>query len=130
MHVAKYVGTYSCLLYIVGVAVRLVNGSIYYEGRVEVYYNGQWGTVCDNGWNYLDVRVVCKQLGFGPTGRSYSRARFGQGSGPIWLDNVACSSNESTIAGCGHLGVNITRGCSHEEDAGVTCNGGEGWCMF
>jgi len=104
----------------------LVNGSSYYEGRVEVNYNGKWGTVCDNGWGYEDVRVLCKQLGFGPTGRPYSRARFGKGSGPIWLGNVDCTTNESTIASCGHLGINITRSCGHDEDAGVTCNGGQG----
>ena len=110
----------------VGVAVRLVNGSSYYEGRVEVYYNAQWGTVCDDGWGFNDVHVVYSQLGFGPTGRPYSRARFGEGSGPIWLSNVACSGNESTLAECGHLGVVIIRGCGHDEDAGVTCNGGQG----
>ena len=103
-----------------------MNGSTYYEGRVEVYYNGLWGTVCDDDWNFEDVRVLCRQLGFGPTGRPYHGAHFGQGSGPIWLDKVACISNESTLASCGHLGINITRSCGHHEDAGVTCNGGQG----
>ena len=103
-----------------------MNGSTYYEGRVEVYYNGVWGTVCDDGWSFEDVRVVCRQLGFGPTGIPHHGARFGQGSGPIWLDNVTCISNEFTIASCDHLGINITRSCGHDEDAGVTCNGGQG----
>ena len=103
----------------IGVAVRLVNGSSYYEGRVEVHYNGEWGTVCDTRWGRRNAGVVCRQLGFGSTGRYYSG---GQGSGPIWLDNVACNGSESTLASCGHLGVNITRSCSHHEDAGVTCH--------
>ena len=107
--------------YVVGVAVRLVNGSTYYEGRVEVYYNGVWGTVCDNRWSTTDAQVVCKQLGFGSTGRSISQSSFGQGSGPIWLVNVACTGSESTLASCGHLGINITRNCDHQEDAGVRC---------
>ena len=98
-----------------------MGGSTYYEGRVEIYYNGIWGTVCDDGWSTFDAYVVCRQLGFGLTGRSISQARFGQGLGPIWLDSVACTGSESTLASCGHLGVNITRNCDHGEDAGVRC---------
>ena len=109
-----------------GVTLRLVGGSSYYEGRVEVYYNGEWGTVCDDGWDDADAEVVCRQLGFGSIGLSYSNAHFGQGSGPIWLDNVQCTGNESTLASCGHLGIKITRSCSHYEDAGVICYGGQG----
>ena len=113
-------------VYCVGVAVRLVGGSSYNEGRVEVNYNGQWGTVCDDGWSSIDAGVVCRQLALGSSGRSYSRAYFGQGSGPIWLDYVFCAGSESTLASCGHLGVNITRFCDHSEDAGVRCYGALG----
>ena len=105
-----------------GVAVRLVGGSSYNEGRVEVNYNGEWGTVCDNGWDDTDAGVVCRQLGFGSSGTAIGSAGFGQGSGPIWLDSVTCTGSESTLASCGHLGVNITRICSHSEDAGVRCS--------
>ena len=93
---------------------------------MEVNYNGEWGTVCDDGWDYRDAYVVCRQLGFGSSGRSYSSAYFGQGTGPIWLDNVMCTSTEPTLASCGHLGFNITRSCSHREDAGVKCYGTQG----
>ena len=110
-------------MYFIGVAVRLVGGSSHYEGRVEVYYNGDWGTVCDDGWDDTDAGVVCRQLGLGSTGISYGSTYFGQGTGPIWLDNIACMGNESTLARCGHLGFNITRNCSHNEDVGVKCHG-------
>ena len=111
---------------ITDVNVRLVEGRSYYEGRVEVYYNGEWGTVCDDGWSSTDAGVVCRQLGLGTYGLAYNGASFGPGSGPIWLDSVTCTGNESTLASCGHFGVNITRSCSHSEDAGVRCYGRTG----
>ena len=49
-------------------AVRLVNGSISQEGRVEVCVNGVWGTICGTGWNKIDAFVVCKQLGYTNSG--------------------------------------------------------------
>ena len=109
-----------------GISLRLVGGSSYNEGRVEVYYNGEWGTVCDDGWDDTDAGVVCRQLGFGSSGTSYSSAYFGQGSGSIWLDNVECTGNETTLASCGHLGLKIIRNCSHNEDAGIRCYGEHG----
>ena len=89
---------------------------------MEVNYNGEWGTVCDDGWNDTDAGVVCRQLGFGSSGTAIGSAFFGQGSGPIFLDSVTCSGSESTLASCGHLGVGVTRSCSHSEDAGVRCD--------
>ena len=103
--------------------LRLIGGSSYNEGRVEVYYNGQWGTVCDDGWDDTDAGVVCRQLGFGSSGTAIGSAGFGQGSGPIWLNNIICIGNESTLAICGHAGINISRTCNHLNDAGVRCNG-------
>ena len=113
--------------YITDGQLRLVGGSSYNEGRVEVNYNGEWGTVCDDGWWYYNnAYVICRQLGFGEYGFSYYGAYFGQGSGPIWLDSVICTGTESKLASCGHLGFNVTRSCSHSEDVGVRCYGTQG----
>ena len=90
---------------------------------MEIYYNGEWGTVCDDGWDDTDAGVVCRQLGFGSSGTAIESAGFGQGSGPILLDSVTCTSDESTLASCGHSGIGVTRNCTHLEDASVVCSG-------
>ena len=117
---------YDCTYINVDNIVRLVRGNSYNEGRVEVYYNNRWGTVCDDGWDNTDADVVCRQLGFGSSGTAIVSAGFGQGSGSIWLDSVTCTGNESILAMCGHLGVGVTRSCFHSEDAGVRCSGTQG----
>ena len=114
------------MMYWLGILVRLAGGNSNKEGRVEVYYNDEWGTVCDDGWDDTDAGVVCRQLGYGSLGQSLSSAYFGEGSGPIWLNKIACTGSESTLASCGHLGVSLTRSCSHSKDAGVRCHGTQG----
>lgn len=60
--------------------VRLVNkeGSRG-QGRVEVLYEGVWGTVCDDGWDINDASVVCKELGFGKAKEASKHSSFGKG---------------------------------------------------
>ena len=102
------------------VPVRLVNGNGNSSGRVEVYFNSEWGTVCDDGWDLNDATVVCKQLGFEGAVSATVEAHFGVGSGTIGLDNVNCIGNESSILDCSR---NIwgSHNCQHKEDAGVEC---------
>uniref|UniRef100_A0A3B4DJK5 SRCR domain-containing protein n=1 Tax=Pygocentrus nattereri TaxID=42514 RepID=A0A3B4DJK5_PYGNA len=102
------------------VNIRLVNGHDFCSGRVEVYVDDQWGTVCDDGWDLNDAEVVCRQLGCGKALRAHSSASFGKGSGPIHLNNVGCSGKESIITECHHDGFK-KHNCGHGEDAGVTC---------
>ena len=93
---------------------------------MEVNYNGEWGTVCDDGWSSISAEVVCRQLGFASYVSYF--IRFGLGSGPIFLDSVSCNGNELSITSCDHLGVNITRRCTHSEDIGVRCSNEQGNC--
>jgi deleted-in-malignant-brain-tumors protein 1 len=93
-------------------------------GRVEVLYNGQWGAVCDNGWDILDATVVCKQLGFVRAERPSIGSEYGITLGPAWLDYVSCRGDEGSLARCGHSGWGNTR-CSYENGAGVVCSNSE-----
>nr|XP_020511365.2 deleted in malignant brain tumors 1 protein-like isoform X3 [Labrus bergylta] len=100
--------------------VRLVNSNNRCSGRVEVYHDGRWGTVCDDAWDLSDANVVCRQLDCGPPRSALLNAAFGQGSGPIWLDDVGCSGNETSITECRHPGLGV-HNCNHVEDASVIC---------
>ena len=104
------------------VGVRLVGGSNGTEGRVEVAFNGEWGTVCDDGWDINDAKVICTMLGHSYAIAATSRAHFGQGNGTIWLDNVQCDGSETSIDSCNHDGW-TEHNCFHNEDAGVICSG-------
>ena len=104
--------------------VRIMDGS-YNEGRIEVYYNGRWGTICDDSWDISDARVVCKQLGFPDAEAAYQGGRVRDGTGQIWLDDVNCRGYESSLLSCRHSGWGI-HNCYHGEDAGVRCSATNG----
>ena len=85
-----------------------------------MYYNSTWGTVCDDEWDLNDAQVVCRELGFGLAIAAKSQATYGEGSDPIWLDNLNCNGTELTLGYCSHNGWG-THNCQHYEDASVRC---------
>uniref|UniRef100_A0A8C3PLE9 Macrophage receptor with collagenous structure n=1 Tax=Calidris pygmaea TaxID=425635 RepID=A0A8C3PLE9_9CHAR len=96
-------------------SVRIAEGGR--RGRVEIFYNGAWGTICDDGWSTQDATVVCRMLGYS---RAISAFTATPGSGQIWLDDVNCSGSEASIFDCQKPGWGV-HNCSHNEDAGVEC---------
>nr|XP_020847133.1 CD5 antigen-like [Phascolarctos cinereus] len=100
--------------------MRLVGGPNPCEGRVELWKNGQWGTVCDDYWTKKTMAIVCQELQCGPgvaspAGRVYSpKAQEDQ---PIW--NLNCQGTEAKLAECEE---DIYVECNdHDEDVGVIC---------
>ena len=88
---------------------------------MEVYHNGEWGTVCDDGWDLNDAQVVCHELGYSNVISVKHNAFYGQGNDKkIWLDHLNCVGTEWTIGNCLHNGWNA-RYCNHHQDAGVRC---------
>ena len=106
-------------MFLTVVKVRLRGSNSPDEGRVEVYHQGRWGTVCDDHWGISEATVVCKMLNFSGANRVES---FGPGNSsfPILMDNVKCRGDEHTIAACQHDGWEM-HNCFHSEDAGVVC---------
>ena len=129
--------------------MRLVKGtvfnSIFSSGRLEIFLNGEWGTVCDDHFDLNDAGVACKQLGYSGAiryGRSGSEGyihsslydnlqwfdneiliihRFNYGSGHIWLDDLQCTATDTTLLSCRHRGIG-SHNCGHYEDIAVFCN--------
>ncbi|KAL3271631.1 hypothetical protein HHI36_022105 [Cryptolaemus montrouzieri] len=103
------------------IEIRLVNGTKSSEGRLEVKFHSVWGTICDDDFNDDAAKVVCRNLGFKGTVTVKKEAYFGQGTGPIWLDQVSCFGNETKLEKCGHWNWG-EHNCDHSEDVGVICS--------
>ena len=121
-------GTYYLLMFVclqcsaqVQGPLRLVGGTSSNGGRLEVYINGHWGTVCDDSWGYNDARVACRQLGYtGVVTTLNSSFSSRSSSQRTWLDNVRCTGRESKLIDCSHNGYG-NENCRHSEDVGIYC---------
>nr|XP_033775533.1 T-cell differentiation antigen CD6 isoform X11 [Geotrypetes seraphini] len=103
--------------------LRLAGGGSRCAGRVEFEKYGNWGTICDDSWDLQDADIVCRQLGCGSALSAPGASSFGKGAGPIYLDEVNCTGNESYIWDCP---AEEQHDCGHKEDAGVMCSGSLG----
>ena len=91
-----------------------------HSGRVEVYLNNQWGTISDDLWDINDTQVACKMLGYANALYARTSAYYGPGTGPIWMNNVACTGSENSLFTCYFDWYTSDK--SHYEDAGVICS--------
>eukprot|EP00062_Callorhinchus_milii_P025644 gi/632986843/ref/XP_007910464.1/ PREDICTED: uncharacterized protein LOC103191288 isoform X3 [Callorhinchus milii] len=111
----------------VSMTVRLVNGGSSCVGTVQVYHDGQWGTVDgsgDYGWDMKAAAVVCKELGCGVALSAPGGAHFGVGSGPVVTYDVRCRGMESTLRSCQSKPWGHRYWLSHSYDVGVFCSEG------
>ena len=109
-------------------SLALVGGTSDDQGRVQVFYNSTWGTVCSELWSDPDATVVCRMLGFSATSVLSTKAtsQFGSISqlAPIWLSNVECSGTETALNNCQQSPIGLhTCVQGHIQDAGVYCQG-------
>eukprot|EP00057_Strongylocentrotus_purpuratus_P001257 XP_001197503.2 PREDICTED: neurotrypsin [Strongylocentrotus purpuratus] len=102
--------------------VRLRDGMSNDEGRVEIYHDGEWGTICDDFWDVADATVVCRWLGYMRASKAKSAAFYGPGHNfqPIWMSNVNCTGEEVELSACASSDWGDNQ-CSHREDASVIC---------
>ncbi|XP_008944803.1 PREDICTED: antigen WC1.1-like, partial [Merops nubicus] len=101
--------------------LRVIGGEDGCSGRVEIWHEGSWGTVCDDSWDMDDAKVVCRQLGCGAAVSALSEAAFGEGTGPIWLEKVDCKGTEMSLWHCS-VKLLFSTNCNHKEDAAVECS--------
>ena len=103
-------------------AIRLVGGVVPHEGRLEVFYNGTWGTVCSRFFNkFSEGAVACRLLNYtGVQSVSSAMPATGEILGPIWLDNVDCNGDEYSLLNCSHSGFGV-HNCNHTEDVWIKC---------
>ena len=103
--------------------VRLVGGNSANEGRVEIYYNDTWGTVCgDSYWSQSDSTTVCRQLGYTGARQYYYSTFVDDENVPIWMDRVSCNTYDLCLGKCSFNGFGNSN-CHHSQDIFVNCTG-------
>ena len=88
-----------------------------------MFTRGEWGTICDQGFEKIDAVVVCRQLGYyGPNPKVHKSTYFGQGTGPVHMKKLNCLGNSDHIGQCLSERPEPESICNtHRKDVSVTC---------
>ena len=108
------------LFYTAPLPIRLQGSPHASVGRLEVWRNEMWGSVCNEHFTIEAANVVCRQLGFDQASDYTPGGYFGQSTGPIHMSNVMCTGNEASITDCT---FSTTHSCNHSQDVGIYCQG-------
>jgi len=91
--------------------------------RLEVFFAGEWGTVCDKNFARENAHTLCRAFGF-PSGFAKLGYGFGTSSyDKIWLSNVMCVGDEGDVGDCKHSPWGVVGKCEHKQDIGLCCTG-------
>ncbi|CAG2216780.1 unnamed protein product [Mytilus edulis] len=104
--------------------LRLLEGSNTNEGRLEVYTQDTWGTVCVNNFDLIDATIACHQLGY-CSGNALQSNMVNDVTGTIWLADLLCSGIESKLVNCRQLD-SIIQNCRSYHDIGLMVAGVHG----
>ena len=136
-HIAVMYCTHRSHIPVLYVHVDLANGSIRFVssyfidsvgGRLEVFLNNEWGTVCNSGWDENDALVACKDLGFISVDRESGTQGGGYRGQKIWMKNVDCRGTESQLVDCNYVSG---EDCDHFNDIAISCfNTGKAYCPY
>ena len=88
---------------------------------MEVLYQGKWGKVCRNGWNFNDVKVICRQLGFSGALAEFIGADVKDSDIPFVMSHVACTGDESELASCERTDGKLNVDCQDAKGAQALC---------
>ena len=108
------------------VLVRVSDGVSPNQGRVELFVDNEWQSLCDFWWNIEAATVVCKMLGFPAASGATRGSAFGIGSASMWLHEFACDGSENHLLECPmdkyYPPDYLSYFCSDSiDEAGVTC---------
>ena len=93
------------------------------KGRLEVFVNGAWSTVCNKLFDFPEATVACRQLGLGGALRAVKKTVYGPGSGSVWANDMNCTGRESNLFECKNAPRSGGMRCYHSSDVGVVCTG-------
>ena len=110
--------------------VRIRGGANHLEGRVEVFNDGIWGTVCAEGWGIEEAMTVCRQLNLGYASEAVTEQNFSRTDLEVIMSGVQCHINDISIYHCEHDEWKNTTCSDKKKSAGVVCVSGKTFTLF